>query len=324
MGNVGFRCVYHPDSPSPQLPTDSPSTQLPGGHIPTSCGVNEYLASSTNRTCSPVSIGEYSASGSTRKYSCSNKPSSNARYTGKGTDGRDNCPFACRGGYTGSRCNIIGTKHWTKTAVYIDYNLNTCPASIRKRYKKALTEGMAIWNSIPKNSLRLFLGKPVSYTKDNFHLGHLEGSITAACDADAKYPMYAWTKAPTKQGTNEIWFGGIFMGPSSYEVSDKKFLAIMTHEIGHAIGLAHVSDRKAIMFTYVAGTQVIIPSTSDRANILFRYSPEQRVRTSRSLARSLGGPVIMVDAARASSTQQVSLPLTKTKNKGVYHCTHSH
>ena len=105
--DVGFRCVYHRGGSSSSSPNRPVSPQVtpnrPVSPQVTSCGVNEYLASSADRACTPVGIGEYSTSGSTSKYSCSNKPS-NARYTGKGIGGGNSCLFVCTGGYTGSRC----------------------------------------------------------------------------------------------------------------------------------------------------------------------------------------------------------------------------
>ena len=87
-GYTGSRCT---------TPSTSP-------RIPRGCGTDRYSTSGSARACTAVSIGEYSANGSTRKYSCANKPRFHSRYTGRG-GGSNACPFACTDGYTGSRCS---------------------------------------------------------------------------------------------------------------------------------------------------------------------------------------------------------------------------
>ena len=97
--DVGFRCVYRRAS-SLFHGSASLSSNRPASPKITSCGTDQYLASSA---CTSVSIGEYSANGSTSKYACSNKPRFNSQYTGRG-GGSNACAFVCTGGYTGSRC----------------------------------------------------------------------------------------------------------------------------------------------------------------------------------------------------------------------------
>ena len=72
----------------------------------TSCGTDRHLTSGSARACTSVSIGEYSANGSTSKIRCTNKPRAHSRYTGRG-GGSNACAFVCTGGYTGSRCTTF-------------------------------------------------------------------------------------------------------------------------------------------------------------------------------------------------------------------------
>ncbi len=77
--------------------------------------------------------------------------------------------------------------------------------------------------------------------------------------------------------------------PQRSEVGQKNFLSTAIHEIGHTIGLAHVSDLASIMFPYENG--VVTPSAADIANIRALYGASLTPRTPDQIVASQPTPV---------------------------------
>ncbi len=149
---------------------------------------------------------------------------------------------------------------WKPRSVEVDYDPSAC--SVDYDLAAILPEALALWNSVEWTSLKLKVGTSISA------LNMREGTILTFCNTDS--PTVAGrggvnfdSSAAITSGTASINMSiptGWAIAPTEYKV------AVLAHEIGHAIGFGHTDAANALMST--ARGQV---SDDDRAAMQYLY-----------------------------------------------------
>lgn len=131
--------------------------------------------------------------------------------------------------------------------------------------------------------------------------------------AHAYYPVYG---GATHFDNDEKW--GVTL-ESSYE-GRKSLVQVAIHELGHALGLGHSDNQKAIMAPFYRSFQLNpVLDADDISGIQFLYGPpSSRTKPDRQPAPSSGGGEAGFDICREKFSRNKLDAITMTKDSSVY------
>ncbi len=176
-----------------------------------------------------------------------------------------------------------GIKGWESMRLRVHFNPSNCTVE-ESVLRGVIQDGVDTWNSSPGAGLKLELA---SEDATDGHTEYSNGNATQVplilCDpligahnsVDTEYVPAATRVSPGNGG--HIDYSAIYLNAeegSGAEISQLELgqLAItLTHEMGHALGLGHSSDRSALMYYSISDKTAAVLTEDDMDGLAFLY-----------------------------------------------------
>ena len=177
---------------------------------------------------------------------------------------------------------------WSQPTLSIDYNWSTCPASLRGPLDQAFKQAIHTWNSIPGSGLVISVGQSLNVKASEVYDGNrvtpLSNPYVAVIVCDDNYYRDSSNSnvQGVRMGTTFSRRSGDYLQHSvivlntnginslrNPQISGENLLPLVTHEIGHMIGLLnHDPDWLSVMY---AKSRKFKLSERDKNRIIARY-----------------------------------------------------
>jgi hypothetical protein len=144
--------------------------------------------------------------------------------------------------------------------VAIDYNQASCPAGLD--LKRVLEDSVKVWNGVPTSSLKLKVGSSTSSTASTY-------PPTAYCDATMTGNTIGLGGSGYNLSTMYFTTGRIRLNNNSAEAGyimnfpHKQIVVVVTHELGHLLGLGHSEITTAVMYFQLQNDRVATTLSQD-------------------------------------------------------------
>ena len=198
----------------------------------------------------------------------------------------------------GKAFTLITGRGWPKSDVYVHYNWESCPESLRGNLKRALSEAVDIWSSIPTSNLRLRVGDSVNVSAEEADIARSGYFPIVVCNnnfegnkEEGRSENYtpAYARVTNNRISNFIAYAVVVLNttaggkasltatyPSGTPVfSYDKILVILTHELGHTIGLGHTGSQESIMYFSSSYREKANLSMDDVRGVTYLYNRDE-------------------------------------------------
>jgi hypothetical protein len=195
--------------------------------------------------------------------------------------------------YSGSlQKNLTG---WNKTTLTFDID-TSCTAYL-STVQSAISAAADIWNAVPSSSLTIALGSTVTMPQailTALNNGATAGNPTVYCDTNFGsnfHAINAGTPAATASASIPGYAGGTSFNSSTMNITGEVLVlnvesgvaanittasatlvnTVLTHEIGHVLGLGHSADTNAMMYYATSAARKTVLNKDDMDGITYLY-----------------------------------------------------
>jgi len=186
-------------------------------------------------------------------------------------------------------------KGWDASILPVHYNPTDCSVS-QAQLESAIDSAVALWNSVPMSSIRLRRGRvstssasqftadpiaiydsPVILCSANF--GEESGLDNAQGDGGIDNLVPALVRPAAFEG--RLVFAPMLLNSSPAGTANianftqEKLTIIIAHEIGHMLGLGHVSDPASLMYFNVSDKELLALSRDDAEGVTYLYPRQE-------------------------------------------------
>ena len=184
-------------------------------------------------------------------------------------------------------------KGWDASILPIHYNPADCSVS-PARLEAAIDRAVALWNSVPMSSLRLRRGRVSSSSAGNFNSPTIAIFDSPVVLCSMNFGMESGLAETGTEGIDDLvpalvrpaaQEGRLIYAPMLLNSSggaadiagftDEKLAIIIAHEIGHMLGLGHVSDPASLMYFNVSEKELLALSRDDAEGVTYLYPRQE-------------------------------------------------
>jgi hypothetical protein len=167
---------------------------------------------------------------------------------------------------------------WRGPTLKFNLNLSNCPSTVLPAMKKAVR----LWNSVSTSALQLKIGSTSSTTTPaNLYGGSATDAPTIACDTAFQATTTADQNVVAGVGfvttsNGYMTYGGVLLNASAgnasvNNMSLEQVAVIVAHELGHALGFGHSSEKSALMYYDASYKQELRLSQDDWDAMTYLY-----------------------------------------------------
>jgi Matrixin len=171
--------------------------------------------------------------------------------------------------------NSSNVKGWANGKVTFNINTANCPSGVD--VVGIIKEAIEVWNQVPTSSLKVKYGGTTTQTTDgNPIVAYCETNFQGVTGADQD----STPGVARGNGTDRLSTGLLILNASAGQsnianISRLALLVVITHEIGHALGLGHSQSANAVMYyTYSYKTELNL-SQDDIDGITYLYPSDE-------------------------------------------------
>ncbi len=188
--------------------------------------------------------------------------------------------------YTNVMTSEGAITHWETNEVTLQRDATmTSQRLTSEQVDDALNGAIAAWAAMPESKVMMLLGKPTVDTSKSIPTVNIVRFRHDAWPYD--HNMLAYTQLFTHPSTGQIVAATIEVNEQDHHftvgttktVSDDRYdlQAVLTHELGHVLGLGHSTDGTATMFPSTApyDDHQRVPDSDDRSGISSIYADMQ-------------------------------------------------
>lgn len=177
----------------------------------------------------------------------------------------------------------IATKGWKNPTVELHVNPTNCPDNVRDLLEKA----MDVWNGVPSSSLELKLGSDSATTIEQVLAGTIDVTPSVHCVTDLSaiglnanvIPGVATGQAYDQKGY--LITGALILNvqpgaaANINRLDSELTIDVMTHELGHVLGLGHSAEDSALMYYDASSRKSPTLGQDDVDGITYLYARDE-------------------------------------------------
>ncbi len=175
-------------------------------------------------------------------------------------------------------CNFVqnsqGVRVSWKSSTPINFLIN---ANIPTKYDATINHAASIWNTyLNKNLIRVYRDNSITNNAgdDKYNIIYFFNTWPADQSMEQARTIIRWDLSKLRDAdikVNAANFSFYIDGESGID-GQISLLSLMVHEMGHAVGLKHISDGASVMQTHLASnTERAIPTPTDLDSLGCEY-----------------------------------------------------
>ena len=175
-----------------------------------------------------------------------------------------------------ARTDVLRTRsgsvvHWATSAITIGFEASAPSRTVTPTAAtEALLAAVEAWNEVPELPLRFrVVTAPEPTVRVKFCRGKWTGDVDVLGKALFTADISTGVVTSAVVEINEC--DHAFLAPDEVQNGRFDLQAVIAHELGHVLGLAHSDDPDALMFPHGGGGGLRSPKADDRAKIALIY-----------------------------------------------------
>jgi hypothetical protein len=188
-----------------------------------------------------------------------------------------------------------GLKGWDASILPIHYNPSGCGDLAQADLESAIDAAVALWNSVPMSSIRLKRGRISTSSASDFNADPIAIYDSPVILCSPTFGVDSGLDPSLSLGIEEIvpaltrpaaLDGRLVFAPmllnsavgaaaNIANFTQEKRTIIIAHEIGHMLGLGHVSDPASLMFFNVSDKGLLALSRDDAEGVTYLYPRQE-------------------------------------------------